>query len=340
MPRRARDPRPRSRPASRRSPAALQAADPADRVGFPADYRGFAVLRAANITQQKRLGTIYANVPAASIHDVAKLPYPNGSVIVMEWATPRKAADGTPVTGADGLWKKGEVVRLDVMRREAGYGAAYGDKRAGEWEFASYEPTAAVRAEDRRRGLRRLPQPSRAPRATSSSAAASRRSTRCSGVRVGDVPGPHHFAADAPRPGPLLADGLAVLRAFDAGVQRAGVVEPVEDPLREVVRRVGEHDAARPALDQREAGRRLAARLRDVGDAVRARFDPQELERHHPRRAGAGRDVLVQADQRAAGGRRPDFLHLQRPVGPGPVPLQPGKICNLSRPLALSRAPS
>ena len=118
----------------------VQAADPADRVGFPADYRGYAVLRTANVTQQTRLGTIYGNAKAASIHDVARLPYPNGSVIVMEWATPRKAADGTPVTGANGLWEKGEVVRIDVMRREAGYGAAYGDRRAGEWEFASYKP--------------------------------------------------------------------------------------------------------------------------------------------------------------------------------------------------------
>jgi cytochrome P460 len=118
----------------------VQAADPADRVGFPADYRGYTVLRTANITTQGRLGTIYGNAPAASIHDVAKLPYPNGSVIVMEWATPVKGADGGPITGADGLWKKGEIVRLDVMRREAGYGAAYGAKRAGEWEFASYTP--------------------------------------------------------------------------------------------------------------------------------------------------------------------------------------------------------
>ena len=118
----------------------VQAADPADRVGFPADYRSYAVLRTANITTQARLGTIYGNGPAASIHDVAKLPYPNGAVIVMEWATPVKGADGAPVTGADGLWKKGEVVRLDVMRRGAGFGAAYGDKRAGEWEFASYKP--------------------------------------------------------------------------------------------------------------------------------------------------------------------------------------------------------
>jgi hypothetical protein len=119
---------------------AVQAADPADRVGFPADYRGYAVLRTANITTQTRLGTVYGNGPAASIHDVATLPYPNGSVIVMEWATPQAAADGTPLTDAAGLWKKGPVVRIDVMRREAGFGAAYGDKRAGEWEFASYKP--------------------------------------------------------------------------------------------------------------------------------------------------------------------------------------------------------
>jgi hypothetical protein len=118
----------------------VRAADPADRVGFPADYRGYAVLRTANIAPQKRLGTIYGNAPAASIHDLAALPYPHGSVIVMEWSTPVKGADGAPITGADGLWQKGEVVRLDVMRREPGYGTAYGDTRAGEWEFASYTP--------------------------------------------------------------------------------------------------------------------------------------------------------------------------------------------------------
>jgi len=117
----------------------VQAADPADRVGFPAGYTGYAVLRTANMTQRTLLGTIYGNTPAASIHDLARLPYPNGSVVVMEWATPLKGADGTPIAGPDGLWQKGAVVRVDVMRREAGYGTAYGDKRAGEWEFASYK---------------------------------------------------------------------------------------------------------------------------------------------------------------------------------------------------------
>ena len=116
----------------------VRAEDAADRVGFPAGYTGFAVLRSANMVQRTQLGTIYGNAPAASVHDVRTLPYPNGSVIVMEWSTPKKGPDGAPIAGADGLWQKGEVVRVDVMRRQAGYGAAYGDKRAGEWEFASY----------------------------------------------------------------------------------------------------------------------------------------------------------------------------------------------------------
>ena len=113
-------------------------AEDADRVGFPTDYTRFAVLRSANMTPRNQLGTIYGNGPAASIHDAGKLPYPNGPVIVMEWSTPKKGPDGAPIARADGLWQKGEVVRVDVIRREAGYGAGYGDKRAGEWEFASY----------------------------------------------------------------------------------------------------------------------------------------------------------------------------------------------------------
>ncbi len=184
----------------------LSAADPADRVGFPADYPRFAVLRAANITQQKRLGTIYANVPAASLHDVAKLPYPNGSVIVMEWATPIAGADGTPLTDADGLWKKGQVVRIDVMRREAGYGAAYGDKRAGEWEFASYRADGTPFEPKVDASACAACHASPASRATSYSAAGSRPPRRCSGRPCRGRAGTASFRRGAPRPGPLLPD--------------------------------------------------------------------------------------------------------------------------------------
>ena len=87
---------------------------------------------------QTKLGTIYANVPAASILDVGKLPYPDGSVFVMEWADPVKGANGELQLDPNGNWKKGAVTRIDMMRREKGFGAVYGGKRAGEWAFASY----------------------------------------------------------------------------------------------------------------------------------------------------------------------------------------------------------
>ncbi|HWA25727.1 MAG TPA: cytochrome P460 family protein [Lacunisphaera sp.] len=121
-------------PAADTSPAA-------DRVGFPAGYAAsFEAIRVANKTKVTNLGTIYANARAASVKGLGGLPYPDGSIIVMEWAEPLKGEDGALLTDANGLWRKGRVVRVDVMRRERGYGEAYGEKRAGEWEFASYLP--------------------------------------------------------------------------------------------------------------------------------------------------------------------------------------------------------
>ncbi|HEX2851938.1 MAG TPA: cytochrome P460 family protein [Opitutaceae bacterium] len=111
----------------------------AERVPLPRDYQTtFVEVRASNQTAQGLLGTIYASPAAAAVRELASLSYPDGSVFVMEWAQPVKGANGEPLVDANGNWQKGVVVRLDVMRREKGFGAAYGDKRAGEWEFASY----------------------------------------------------------------------------------------------------------------------------------------------------------------------------------------------------------
>jgi hypothetical protein len=112
-----------------------------ERVPFPKDYQSnFQEIRASNKTAQTLLGTIYVNAPAASIKELDKLPYPDGSIFVMEWAEPVKGANGELLVDANGNWKKGPVVRVDVMRREKGFGVGYGEKRAGEWEFASYRP--------------------------------------------------------------------------------------------------------------------------------------------------------------------------------------------------------
>jgi hypothetical protein len=100
----------------------------ADRVGLPADYRTtFKHLRTAPLGQSQKL-IIYANDAAASLTDLANLPYPYGSIIVAEWH--RVDGDGGEST----------PFQVDVMRREKGYGEAYGDMRTGEWEYARYGP--------------------------------------------------------------------------------------------------------------------------------------------------------------------------------------------------------
>lgn len=101
--------------------AAQQAADP---VGHPAGYKAFQQVRAFDRPQDPKHGTVFLNTQAATV-TTAGQAYPLGSVLVMEW---RK--DG----------KDGDIARLDVMRKERGYGAGYGADKNGDWEYASYSP--------------------------------------------------------------------------------------------------------------------------------------------------------------------------------------------------------
>ncbi len=116
-----------------------------DRVGFPADYRrAFKLLGAGGGEKDALVHTAFANAAAAGVFEGTPLPFPNGAVIAMEFANPLKDGEGQVLRDEQGVPMPGEVVRIDVMRRGAGYGAHYGDKRAGEWEFASYTPTGAA----------------------------------------------------------------------------------------------------------------------------------------------------------------------------------------------------
>ena len=110
-----------------------------DRVGFPKDYaRTFEVLRTVSREEGKKVVTVYGNAPAASVTNRAQLPYPNGSVLVMETASTLKDADGKPLTGSGGALQKEKILGLHVMRRGKDFGAAYASKRSGEWEFVEY----------------------------------------------------------------------------------------------------------------------------------------------------------------------------------------------------------
>jgi len=110
-----------------------------DRVGFPTDYaRTFTVLRQSTDESGARQITVYGNAAAASVTQLSALPYPNGSVLVMETMSLQQDAAGKLAKDAGGRPVPAGVLGLHVMRRESGFGADYGDQRAGEWEFVEY----------------------------------------------------------------------------------------------------------------------------------------------------------------------------------------------------------
>jgi hypothetical protein len=117
----------------------LGATTATDRVGFPEHYRSnLKLLSFATRTQEPAVMTVYGNDLAASVTRADQLPYPNGSVIVMEFANTLQDAAHQPIRSAKGELQPGEIAHIDVMRRGSGFGASYGANRAGEWEFMSY----------------------------------------------------------------------------------------------------------------------------------------------------------------------------------------------------------
>jgi hypothetical protein len=116
-----------------------------DRVGYPKDYRNtFLKLRREYRAKKDRVVTSYANPSAASVVRTDQLPYPYGSIFVLETAEAAKDQDGHPLLDKDGQNLPGNVTGLHVMRREKGYGEAYRDNRTGEWSTLNTLPTAAI----------------------------------------------------------------------------------------------------------------------------------------------------------------------------------------------------
>jgi uncharacterized protein (TIGR02246 family) len=120
----------------------LALAPKADRVGFPKDYRTvFKVLGVPDRTNPSPalVMTAYGNDLAASVTNAAQLPYPNGSIILMEFAQALKDSEDKPLLDANGRPQTGKVHHVDVMRRGESFGEAYGSNRSGQWEFAGYQ---------------------------------------------------------------------------------------------------------------------------------------------------------------------------------------------------------
>lgn len=110
-----------------------------DRVGFPKDYRTrFKVLGVIVNEKELRVSTVYGNELAAAVTSREQLPYPEGSIILMEFRDAARDANNQVVRDANGALQKGEVDHVDVMKRGKDFGAAYGANRSGEWEYAGY----------------------------------------------------------------------------------------------------------------------------------------------------------------------------------------------------------
>lgn len=119
--------------------APVASAPSPDRGGFPRDYaRRFRQLGDTQNDEAHGLTTVYANDVAATAAESEASHYPDGSVILMEFADTQRDGEDQLLRDAHGQPVKGPIAHIDVMRRGAGFGAGYGDDRAGEWEFASY----------------------------------------------------------------------------------------------------------------------------------------------------------------------------------------------------------
>jgi hypothetical protein len=121
-------------------PPALHA-PAADRVGFPTNYaKRFELLRTVNKPEEHKVVRVYGNAPAASVTNATELPYPYGSILVMETARAGEDPAGKAASDSNRGLVKDTVTGLHVMRRERGFGAEYEQNRSGEWEFVEYRP--------------------------------------------------------------------------------------------------------------------------------------------------------------------------------------------------------
>lgn len=113
--------------------------------GYPANYRfDFAPLGVVFNERSSEITATYANAAAASVDRAARLPYPEGSMFLMEFASSRRDGEGQLMRDSAGQVLKGEILHVDVMRKSPGAGGGAADPQDAGWEFASYRADGSV----------------------------------------------------------------------------------------------------------------------------------------------------------------------------------------------------
>lgn len=108
-----------------------------DRVGFPENYAtDFKLLFVFDRPDRRLVRAICGNDIAAQ-HQPGE-PFAYGSVLLMISYSAKIGADGQPVLDENGHFIGEKLIALHVQRKEVGFGEAYGDDQAGEWEYVAF----------------------------------------------------------------------------------------------------------------------------------------------------------------------------------------------------------
>lgn len=106
-------------------------------IGLPADYTARLHNLGGTVSAEGRgLSAVYANDALVAAVRGGKLPYPDGSVVLMEFSEPRYDGEQQLLHDERGQPLKGAITRIDMMWRASG---ADSPASAGAWQFASFK---------------------------------------------------------------------------------------------------------------------------------------------------------------------------------------------------------
>ena len=115
----------------------------------PADYKSWPkFLSEVQRPEAKQVREIYIN--PVGHRTKAGDAFPNGTVSVMEIYKARETVDGSPLKNSDGKFVKGELLKIAVMGKGAGWGESVTpvELKNGDWIYAIYLADAKTKAPD------------------------------------------------------------------------------------------------------------------------------------------------------------------------------------------------
>lgn len=120
----------------------LRPAPATDNVGFPKDWETFTHVGSFDRGPAGLVRVICFNDAAMQAKPGG--PFPYGSVIALLTWRAKAEAPGKFALDENGHLIRESLLRVEAMRKEKGFGAAYKEFASGEWEYGSYNPDGST----------------------------------------------------------------------------------------------------------------------------------------------------------------------------------------------------